>query len=84
MDAYCAKIRKLENKFYGLEFHHMVRADNEAADKLSKLGSTRAVILHGVFVHDLVKSSIEEEEKPVAEQPATDQLVTVILTTGID
>jgi hypothetical protein len=44
MDDYYAQIRKLENKFYGLEFHHMVRADNEAADKLSKLGSTRAVI----------------------------------------
>jgi hypothetical protein len=84
MEAYCAQIRKLENKFYGLEFHHVVWADNEAADKLSKLGSTRAVIPHGVFVHDLFKSSIKEEKKPVAEQPATNQLVTMILTTGID
>jgi hypothetical protein len=67
MDAYCVYIRKLENKFYGLEFHHVVQAGNEAADKLSKLGSTRAVIPHGVFVHDLVKPSIEEEEKPVAK-----------------
>jgi hypothetical protein len=41
----------------------MVWADNEAVDKLSKLESTRAVIPHGVFIHDLVKSSIEEEEK---------------------
>jgi hypothetical protein len=72
MDAYCAQIRKLENKFYGLEFHHVVRADNEAVDKLSKLGSTRAVIPHEVFVHDLVKPSIEEEEKHVAEQPFVD------------
>jgi ribonuclease HI len=24
MDAYCAEIRKLEGKFYGLEFHHVV------------------------------------------------------------
>jgi ribonuclease HI len=72
MDAYCAQIRKLENKFYDLEFHHMVRADNEAADKLSKLGSTRATIPNGAFVHDLVKPSIEKQEKPVAEQPSTD------------
>jgi hypothetical protein len=72
MDAYCAQIRKLENKFYGLEFHHVVRADNEAANKLSKLGSTQAAIPHGVFVHNLVKPSIEEEEKPVAEQLSTD------------
>jgi ribonuclease HI len=84
MDAYCAQIRKLENKFYGLKFHHVVRADNEVADKLSKLGSTRPVIPHGVFVHDLVKPSIEEEEKPMAEQSSTDQLVAVILTTSTD
>jgi hypothetical protein len=67
MDVYCMQIRKLENKFYGLEFHHVVRTDNEAAGKLPKLGSNRAVIPYGVFIHDLVKSSIEEEEKPVAE-----------------
>jgi hypothetical protein len=72
MDAYCAQIRKLENKFYGLEFHHVVWADNEAADKLSKLGSTRAAIPHGVFIHDLVKPSITEKEKHVAEQFSTD------------
>jgi hypothetical protein len=84
MDAYCAQIRKLENKFYGLEFHHVVRADNEAADKLSKLGSTRAVIPHGVFVHDLVKPSIEQLEQPVSVAPPTDQLVAMILTTTID
>jgi ribonuclease HI len=40
MDAYCAQIRKLENKFYGLEFHHVLWADNQASDELSKLGST--------------------------------------------
>jgi hypothetical protein len=67
MDAYCAQSIKLENKFYGLEFHHVVRADNEATDKLSKLGSTRAVIPHRVFIHDLVKPSIEEQEKPVID-----------------
>jgi hypothetical protein len=84
MDAYCAQMRKLENKFYGLEFHHVVRADNETVDKLSKLGSTRAVIPHGVFVYDLVKPSIEEEEKPVTEQSSANQLVVAILTNGTD
>jgi ribonuclease HI len=42
MDAYCLEVRKLENKFYGLEFHHVIRDNNVAADILSKLGSTRA------------------------------------------
>jgi hypothetical protein len=62
----------------------VVWADNEAADKLSKLGSTCAAIPHGIFVHDLVKPSIEQEEKPMAKQPSTDQLVATILTTGTD
>jgi len=28
MDAYCAKIRKLEGKFYGIEYHQVVRDQN--------------------------------------------------------
>jgi hypothetical protein len=38
----------------------------------TKLGSTRAAIPHGVFVHDLLKLSIEEQEKSMAEQPSID------------
>jgi ribonuclease HI len=34
MDAYYLEVRKLENKFYGLEFHHIVRNNNVAADVL--------------------------------------------------
>ena len=41
MDAYCAVIRKLEDKFYGIEYHHVVWDDNQAVDELSKLGSPR-------------------------------------------
>ncbi|XP_066320269.1 uncharacterized protein [Miscanthus floridulus] len=40
MDAYYAAIRKLEDKFYGIEYHHVVRANNQGADELSKIGST--------------------------------------------
>jgi ribonuclease HI len=60
MDAYCLEVRKLENKFYGLEFHHVVRDNNVAADVLSKLGSTRAQVPAGVFIHKLVAPSIPE------------------------
>jgi ribonuclease HI len=42
MGKYCTAIRKLEDKFEGLEFHHMERDCNAAADALSKLGSSRA------------------------------------------
>jgi ribonuclease HI len=37
MDAYCLEVRKLENKFYDLEFHHVVRDNNVAADVLQSL-----------------------------------------------
>ena len=50
MDTYCAMIRKLEDKFYGIEYHHMVWANNQAADELLKIGSTQADILAGVFI----------------------------------
>jgi ribonuclease HI len=53
MDAYFLEVCKLENKFYGPEFHHVVCDNNVAADVLSKLGSTRALVPAGVFVHEL-------------------------------
>jgi hypothetical protein len=60
MDAYYLEVRNLDNKFYGLEFHHVVRDNNVAADVLSKLGSTRAQVPAGVFVHELHAPSIPE------------------------
>jgi ribonuclease HI len=44
MEAYVQEVRKLENKFSGLEVHHVLREHNVAADALSKLGSTRAQV----------------------------------------
>ena len=59
MYAYCAAIRKLEDMFYGIEYHHVVWADNQAADELSKLGLTQAKVLARVFIQDLVIPSIK-------------------------
>jgi hypothetical protein len=58
MNAYCAELRKLEDHFEGLEFHHVSRDNNVAVDVLSKLGSKRVVVPAGVFVQDLRKPSI--------------------------
>jgi ribonuclease HI len=47
MEAYCEEVRRLENKFHGLELNHIARRYNEAADELMKnrvqsnYGSTR-------------------------------------------
>jgi hypothetical protein len=67
MDAYCLEVRKLENKFYVLEFHHVVRDNNVAADVLSKLGSIRAQVPAGVFIHELHAPSIPEPAPPTTD-----------------
>ena len=77
MDTYCAEIRKLEGKFYGIEYHHVVRDQNQLVDHLSKIGSSRAMIPPGVFVQDLFTSSIKEE-KEVQEIPPAEQLVLIV------
>ncbi|XP_066344065.1 uncharacterized protein [Miscanthus floridulus] len=77
MDAYCAEIRKLEGKFYSIEYRHLVRDQNQLADQLSKLGSSRATILPRVFVQDLLAPSIKED-KEVEEVPPVEQLVLAV------
>ncbi|XP_066333569.1 uncharacterized protein [Miscanthus floridulus] len=77
MDAYCIEIRKLEGKFYGIEYHHVVRDQNQLADHLSKLGSSRTAILPGVFIQDLLAPSIKED-KEVQEVPPAKQLVLTV------
>jgi ribonuclease HI len=69
MDAYCLKVHKLENKLYGLKFHHVVHNNNIAVDVLSMLGSTHAQVPAGVFVHELHAPSILEPT-PTTTDPA--------------
>jgi ribonuclease HI len=80
MDAYCLEVRKLEIKFYDLEFHHIVRNNNVIVDVLSKLGSTRAQVPAGVFVHELHAPSIPEPAPPttVPANPVAGQEVMMI------
>ena len=60
MDLYCKEIYKWEANFCEIEYIHVVQDKNQVADALSKLGSSRAQVPHGVFVQDLVKPSIDE------------------------
>jgi ribonuclease HI len=83
MDAYCLEVRKLENKFYGLEFHHIIRDNNVAADVLSKLGSTRAQVPAGVFVHELHAPSIPEPAPPTTV-PAHTQAGQEVMMVDVD
>jgi ribonuclease HI len=83
MDAYCLEVRKLENKFYGLEFHHVVRDNNVAADVLSKLGSTRAQVPAEVFVHELHAPSIPESA-PMTTDPTPSQAGQEVMMIDVD
>ena len=58
MDLYCKEIRKWQTNFYGIEYIHVVRDKNQAADALSKLGSSRAQIPRGIFVQDIHEPSV--------------------------
>jgi hypothetical protein len=70
MDAYVMEIHKLEKKFSGLEIHHVVCDNNVGTDVLSKLGSDRANIPPGVFVHELHHPSIRApDSSTIAQAP---------------
>jgi hypothetical protein len=83
MDAYCLEVRKLENKFYGLEFHHVIRGNNVAADVLSKLGSSHAQVPVRVFVHELHTPSIPEPAPPTTD-PVPSQLGQEVMMIDVD
>ena len=80
MDTYVEEIRKLENKFAGLEIHYVDRDNNVGADLLSKLGSTRVAIPPGVFVHEIHHPSVKVQSQQTtdAEAPATVREVLMI------
>ena len=58
MASYCEEVRKLEDKFHGLELKHVPRRLNEAADALAKAASSRGPVPPGTFVTDLHAPSI--------------------------
>jgi ribonuclease HI len=75
MGKYCTAVRKLEDKFEGLEFHHVERDRNKAADTLSKLGSSRTQVPPGVFIQKVLHLSISldrVEECNTLSQPESD------------
>src|SRR4051812_20774802 len=59
MALYRYHVQQISGYFDGCEFHHIPRAENEAADVLSKLGSSRQAIPPGVPSERLIKPSIK-------------------------
>jgi hypothetical protein len=70
MEAYCDEVRRLEDKFYGLELNHIARRYNEIADELAKIASGRTTVPPDVFSRDLHQPSIKTEDTPEPEAPS--------------
>ena len=58
MAVYCQEVRRLEDKFDGLELNHIPRRLNEAADALAKAVFGREPVPAGVFASDQHKPSV--------------------------
>jgi hypothetical protein len=66
MASYRFYVQQLSGFFEGCEFHHVPRANNDEADRLSKIGSTKQDIPGGVSLEIIRKPSI----KPSPESPS--------------
>ena len=59
MEAYVDEVRKLEERFDGLQAKHVPRAENSIADDLSKHAALKLPVELGTFVLQLIQPSIE-------------------------
>jgi ribonuclease HI len=68
MEAYYDEVRRLEDKFYGLELNHIARWYNETADELAKIASGRTTVPPDVFSRDIHQPSIKIDDTPEPEE----------------
>jgi ribonuclease HI len=68
MEAYCDEVRRLKDKFYGLELNHVARRYNETADELAKIASGRTTIPPNVFSKDIYQPSVKLNDAPEPEE----------------
>jgi hypothetical protein len=71
MEAYCDEVRRLEDKFYGLELNHIARRYNETADELAKIALGRITVPPDVFSRDLHQPSVKTDDTPEPEKAST-------------
>jgi ribonuclease HI len=70
MEAYCDEVRRLEDKFFGLELNHIARRYNETADELAKIASGRTTVPPDIFSRDLHQPSVKIDDAPEPEAPS--------------
>jgi ribonuclease HI len=78
MASYRFYVQQLCGFFEGCEFHHVPRANNDEADRLSKIGSTKQDIPAGVSLEIIRKPSIKPSPESTSiyalEDPALAQM----------
>jgi ribonuclease HI len=72
MEAYCDKVRRLENKFYRLELNHIARRYNKTADELAKIASGRTTVPPDVFSRDLHQPSVKIDDTLEPEEASAE------------
>jgi hypothetical protein len=70
MEAYCDEVRRLEDKFHGLELNHVARWYNETADELAKIASGRTTVPPDVFSRDIYQPSVKLDDAPEPNETA--------------
>jgi hypothetical protein len=68
MEAYYDEVRRLEDKFYGLELNHIARRYNETVDELAKIASGRTTVPPDVFSRDIHQPSVKFDDTPEPEE----------------
>jgi ribonuclease HI len=68
MEAYCDEVRRLEDKFYGLELNHIARWYNETEDELAKTASGQTTVPPDVFSRDIHQPSVKIDDTPELEE----------------
>jgi hypothetical protein len=84
MGSYRFLVQQLSGYFEGCEFRHVPRAQNEAADALSKLGSSRDSIPPGISLEHLRKPSIKPspESSSIYVPPSPEDAVPMEIDAG--
>ena len=72
MKAYVDEVRKLEERFDGIQAEHVPRAENDIADYLSKRAALKLPVEPGTFVLQLTQPSgkdVAMDADPTTGQP---------------
>jgi ribonuclease HI len=84
MGSYHFLVQQLSGYFEGCEFRHVPRAQNEVADTLSKLGSSRESIPPGISLEHLRKPSVKPspESSSIYVPPSLEEAVPMEIDVG--